>query len=801
MITLANAWIVALGALLLAIPIVLHLLMQPKPKVLSFPALRFVREREVTNRSRLRFRHFLLLFLRCLVILILALALAGPAVASAQFGQWLTLGGILALALLVAVLLAAAWWLATRRNTALISILAALLVALLGYAAYLGAAIASGSENVVLGDSRAPVAALIVVDTSPRMEYLREDRTNLDRAREMGDWIGSQLPPDSQVCVLATDGDDPFFSVDVGAARQRIAALETVFLTSSIPETLRRGMKTLDESELERKEVYVITDLTRAGWTDDAAGDLKKVLDDREDVALFVIDVGTEQPSNFQLGSLELDRTTITTDGAFEIDTSVNRLGEAAQRNVRMKIEKPDPQGIRPVIRDGRVLVPEEYWEMTETVDVRADQSSPVHFRFSGQLPEGTHHGQVEIVGADALPVDDVRYFTVEVRRAWEVLVVHAPDVTPYNLTDLLAPIQEQERGSVAYKPTVIRQDELGQHDLADFDGVFFLDPNPLPEAIWEELARYVAGGGGVAFFLGHNAATSGGEPDPSFQTEAAARLLTGRLVRQWNRQTPDLFLSPENLSHPILQPFRRIQEAVPWQNHPVYKFWEIGADDQEESLPTQTVLAYGNGLPAIRVRQIDLGRVVVMTTPITEPVRPEGRRPWNELFVGYCWPAWMLVDSISEFVVQNTGDTLNLTVGQPARIRNDVRKWPDTYRVFAPNTTETPTAVQAVDNVVRYRFTNVPGHYRLKGRRGGVVLRGFSVNLDPAATDLSRIAPSELDDVLGFENYQLAKQKEDLQRQQGTVRRGQEFYPLLAMMLVLLLGMEFLMSNRFYSN
>ena len=146
----------------------------------------------------------------------------------------------------------------------------------------------------------------------------------------------------------------------------------------------------------------------------------------------------------------------------------------------------------------------------------------------------------MEIIGTDALPVDDIRYFTVEVRRAWEVLVVHAPDVTPYNLTDLLAPIQEQERGSVVYQPTVIRQEELGQHDLADFDGVFFLDPDPLPEAIWEDLARYVTNGGGVAFFLGHNAATSGGVPDPAFQSDAAARLLTGKLVRQWNRQTPD---------------------------------------------------------------------------------------------------------------------------------------------------------------------------------------------------------------------------------------------------------------------
>ena len=79
--------------------------------------------------------------------------------------------------------------------------------------------------------------------------------------------------------------------------------------------------------------------------------------------------------------------------------------------------------------------------------------------------------------------------------------------------------------------------------------------------------------------------------------------------------------------------------------------------------------------------------------------------------------------------------------------------------------------------------------------------MRGFSVNLPEAATDLTRVEIDELDGVLGPERYQLAKKKDEIQRQQGTTRRGQEFYPLLMLMLLVVFGVEYLMSNRFYQS
>ena len=150
------------GALAIAVPIVLHLIMRQQPKHLEFPALRFIKLRESANRRQMRLRHWLLLALRCAVIGLLALALARPSM------------------------------------------------------------VASG----MLGDQEAPVAAALVFDTNPRMQYRQQNKTRLEVAKETAQWLLPQLPPESDVAVVDSRSASAAFAVDLGAARQRIDRLE-----------------------------------------------------------------------------------------------------------------------------------------------------------------------------------------------------------------------------------------------------------------------------------------------------------------------------------------------------------------------------------------------------------------------------------------------------------------------------------------------------------------------------------------------------------------------------------------------
>src|SRR5260370_3129190 len=72
------------GLLLVGVPILLHLIMRQKPKQLVFPAFRFLRQKLLVNRRKLRLQNLLLLLLRMLLIALLCLALARPSVHSGK---------------------------------------------------------------------------------------------------------------------------------------------------------------------------------------------------------------------------------------------------------------------------------------------------------------------------------------------------------------------------------------------------------------------------------------------------------------------------------------------------------------------------------------------------------------------------------------------------------------------------------------------------------------------------------------------------------------------------------------------
>ena len=788
----ANAFVLGLGVALLTVPVILHFLMQPKPKILEFPALQFVKKRQFTNTNSTRLRHVLLLLLRCLLLLCMAAALAGPSVASRAFGQWIIIGAVGLLAIVVAFTFLTVLFRSEKTNVPVLAILAGLLAGLVMYGSWSSYKVLSSDSAQLIGDSSAPVSAILLIDNSCRMQYEQENKTNLQRGREIGHWLIAQFPSDSQVCVLPTNDDLPFYSVDLGAANKRIEGLETSYLNSPIPSRISDGLRLLDEAIHERKEIYIITDLSQKSW-EGAPATIASELKIKGAVSVFVVDIGFDDIQNFTMNPLSLSTQAITTGGGIEVATSISRLGSSTKRNVRFRMERPD--STRPVLRDGQVLLPDKSIERVKTLEVQPLTENRVEFQFSESLPLGIHHGTVEIVGEDALSVDDRQHFSIEVVESWKLLVIHGKGVTPDNFTQTIV----DEADLDLYELTVVEQSRMPA-SFENYDSVVFLDPDRgISDTTWSTIQQYVASGHGVGFFLGAGAA-DGGHAHNTFQSEAAQNVFSGKLNRQWRRPSADLFLSPDNLNHPIFAPFRTWESSVPWNRFPVFYHWGIVPDDKGAELPTKTLLRYSNGKPAIIERQIGDGIVLVMTTPITDPEFLEDRDSWNSLFSGFSLPAWLIVRQMNQHLVQSQTDRLNVQIGELVRMKNDFRKHPESYTIFTPRTSQSTEKVMANEGFLRYRFTDSPGQYRLRGNFEGPLNRGFSVNLQQGETDLTRIEPADLDTIFGANRYQLARKKDEIQRQQGTMRRGQEFYPLLLLLLVIVLGMEHLLANRFYA-
>lgn len=771
-----------LGGALVAVPIVLHLVLRQQPKQLVFPALRFLRERRESNRRRLQLRHWLLLALRSAAIALLALALARPSVSSAAIGDWALLGTLALLALIVGGCIVVAAL--QRRGRLLIGVLIAAELLLLAPMAVLANSALGKTSGIRLGDREAPVSAALVFDTSPRMLYQYNNASRLEVAQELGLWLLQQLPSESQVAVLDAHPGPAVFSVDMAAARKAVERLQTSGVAQPLPDVLDSAAQLLATGRHERKEVYVLTDLTWASWPRDSSVSLRGLVE-RSDVTLYVIDVGVIQPRNLALGDLRLSAQSLVRNNDLVVETEIRATGAGGTVMVELYVEEPDAE--RPLIVEGRPLLPVSRLRDRREVPVADDASQAVEFRVSGLAP-GVHQGSVVVAAGDGLAVDDVRYFAVDVVEPWPVLVAAPPGVITSFFTEAIAPQQFREAQRARFDCTVIEQSELANRALDGFDVVVLLDPDAIVTAVWEQLGKFVAAGRGMALFLGHRA-------DPNaFQAEAARRLVGGALARQWRAGGDDLFLAPQSYEHPVLAAFRSVATSVPWDRAPVFRHWLLTGVEAN----SRVVIPYSNGRPALLEQSVGRGIVLTMTTPVSDPARPAGREAWNELpTTEDAWPYFLLVNEITHYLAGAGEGQLNYVTGETAVLVNKPDQDPSRYQLFTP--LEEPQEVRAGDNSVVISFTERPGAYRMRGDRGGPVSRGFAVNLAARSTDLQRLPREQLDELFGKDRYKLARSRKDIQREVGESRVGREFYPYLLAMLALVLALEHLLANRFY--
>jgi hypothetical protein len=244
-----------------------------------------------------------------------------------------------------------------------------------------------------------------------------------------------------------------------------------------------------------------------------------------------------------------------------------------------------------------------------------------------------------------------------------------------------------------------------------------------------------------------------------------------------------------------MLAAFRPVSTSVPWQAFPVFRFWEF----DQLATDANTVVAFDNQRPAIIEQIAGDGRIVTVTTPVSDADNVPGRPAWNRLATGIgAWPFLLLVRGILFDQVKSGDERLNYLAGQPAVLRRRSPTDPDTYLLFSPRGGR-PQEVSAETDTIIVKTTEAVGAYRMKAKGGGFPVRGFCVNLPPSASDLTRAAPQQLDEAIGAGNYKLFHSRDEIQPGIDADRRGREFYSSLILMVAVLLAMEHLLANRFY--
>jgi hypothetical protein len=706
------------GAGLIVIPIVLHLIMRQRPKLLEFPALRFIQKRHDTNQRRLRLRHLLLLLLRAGAIALLALALARPSVK-----------------------------LSSR-----------------------------------LGSQEAPVAAALVFDVAPHMQYRHDKKTRLEAAREIGQWLLAQLPPESQIAVCDSGMVPQRFDADRGLSKQHIEKLEVAPNPRSLSQILSEAALLLkDKSNLPAKEIYVFTDLSRASWRADETAKLQDRLHQVAGVALYLIDVGVNQPSDLALGDLHLSQQVVAAGGSVEIHTDISSLGIEGDRKVELDLLEPD----------GKLKNSSE-----QIKHLAPGDSQTLDFRLTS-LKTGAQQGMVRIVGQDSLADDDIRYFSVEVRPPWPVLIVAQQPTaeSAIYLTAAIAPADKRKLHDARFDCKVIGYSELGNQTLDQFAAVCLLDPPGLEPYTWQTLTNYASAGHGVGIFLGRHAS-----PIEAFNSPAAQQLLPGKIKDQVPREEGNTYLSPQNYQHPILKQFAPFSTRTPWNRFPVYRYWRV-----EDLAPdASTVIAYNDGRAALLERTLRAGQaaghVVLMTTPISDLVRR--RDAWNVLPGSAeiaAWPFLILSNQIMSYLVGSGEQQLNYFAGTNSVSLSLASPTPRHYVLARPDGVSTAIAspekaelsISGVEQVGNYQVHCVGEPIEPD--------RGFSVNLPAQVTQLARLTDQELNDIFGPFKPQVARSNDQIVRNVNDSRVGREIYPWLIIVFAGVLAVEYVASNWFY--
>jgi hypothetical protein len=639
------------------------------------------------------------------------------------------------------------------------------------------------------GKEGAPMASVLVFDNSLRMEYQQANESRLARAKELALWLLEQLPADNPVTVVDRAGRQRGQDLERSAAELRVERLELSSAVRSMGDTLDDAARWLEGKPEHRGELYVFTDLATEAWPAETRAAFAQRVDQLHGANVYLIDVGVDAPRNLGLGPLRLSNEQITPGSMLQIRTELlsssvpNGGGENTQSTTSdVVVELFVGSDAAHAEKRGQQTVELNRKWSEQAGDGRA---VPIEFSVSG-LELGTHQGFVRIAGSDGLPADDIRYFTVDVRPPRRVLLLSENPDDALFLREALSPSTAVGLAQPKFECEVHRYNQWSEVTLSDFAAVCLVDPPALADETWNALVDYAENGGGVGVFLGRRAKRN------EMNQPAPQRLMPAKL--RWTSHEAT-FLRPVAVEHPALADLRDLADVVPWSEFPVFKYWELEAGAES----SHVIATFANGKPALVERQIGSGRVLIMTTSVSDPAYDD---PWNLLPTGADpWPFLALASGIADYLSGLGETSLNYLAGQTVVLRLLPEENVTSYVLQLPDASGVRQSLTPGQPDLSIASTEMLGNYRVRaGGREGQLDRGFSVNLPAEVTRLERVPPVELVESLGKDRARVARTQEEIELRVGVGRVGRELFPALIIALALGLAAEQLLANRFYS-
>jgi len=586
-------------------------------------------------------------------------------------------------------------------------------------------------ERIGLGAAAAGrVHRVLAIDGSYSMAYRPGDQSRFDQAKQIARQIVEQSSQgDAFTLVLLASpprvvvGTPSIVAAEVLA---EIDALKRLDTTLDLPGSVAAIGQLIDRARrhdpgLAGHEVYVVSDLQRAGWSPQLSAPAMKELRQRmrklaETAAVALIDVGQPEAENLAVAELDMVEPLATLSQNVRFTATLANLGRR-------------PRGRQPVelLVDGRRVKQEE-------VELAPWGKASVELSHRFDTP-GDHAVEVRTVG-DQLDVDNHRWLAVPVRESLRVLCVDGrPSAVPFGgatdyLVRALAPESDPANPNLV-RPDVATESALTERDLDPYDCLFLADVAQFTAGEAERLRAYVDRGGSLVFLLGSRviAERYNRQLGPG---RGGAGLLPARLGDVVSE--PQYRLDPMDYAHPIVQAFRG-RERAGLLTTPVMKHFRL---ELPKESPAKVVLRTGAGEPLVVEQSVGRGRVVLVATAA-------GDLSWTAMPV---WPSFVpLVQEIVAFCAGGQLKQRNLRVGQPLSASATAGGTGEAATVRTPGgeSREVPLASEADRATFSFDDTYTAGIYTARFPLPDGGAKSFAVNVDTAEGDLTQIDDGQL--------------------------------------------------------
>ena len=676
-----------LGILAAAVPLIIHLWRRHQAKTVDFSSLMFLLAAYRQNVRRIQLKHLLILLLRVLIIILIALALARPLL----------------------------------------------------------------KNRFAFAGGRTKTSAVVILDNSYSMGYGGIQGVRFEVAKGMALEIAQSLQRgDSASVILMSDIPDPLFpklTKDLNQIREAIRRSQISYRATLVPPSLEMAHDILEASNDPNKEIYLISDFNRNGWTG------WNRVPNRSGARVFLLPLDDEVTDNISIEEVRSSNQLIGLGLPLELGVAIGNHSDAPVADTTLTL-----------FIDG---------QKRRSISPQAGAGESVTLTFTHQFESpGTHTGYLELT-ADRLPIDNRRYFVLDAYGQIRVLCVGVQ--TMYLALALNPAVQGQPSTGSSFLPATASIEALEDLTLAEYDILVLADVPGFSARVQQQLQAFMRAGKSVIYFVGDGVDTASYNAFADWLPADVGQPIT------WQ---PPVALSNYKTDSPIFEVFKGEDFAGQYAPQ-FYRGLELKPAED-----AKIVAQLSDSTPFIIERPIDRGIALIFNVSAAQ--LDASSLLLNQNFLP------LLQQAVLYTKAAQSAHRRNLIVGEPYMANYRWSGATTTQITRLEDTTHSSETLSLTeDGSLTFSGTDVPGIYQVEGQGRDTLLQDFfAVNVDATESNLQPIPIQEAAERIGAQT-EVISESEALEQTLNTYRVGVEIWSELLLLALILMLIEGILSNR----